>query len=159
MRQNTWSLTHGACVGRKRTPEHSAYSNARQRCTNPNAINYEYYGGRGIEFRFDSFEQFLSVVGSRPSDQYSLERIDNDGHYEPGNVRWATRIEQHRNVRSNVHLTFQGETKTIVEWSQSCGVPKWVIRRRKQVLNWCDTCCLTVPSRRGGLPPQPCSHK
>jgi hypothetical protein len=70
--------------------------------------NYTNYGGRGIQFLFDSFEQFYAEIGPRPAG-LTLDRIHNDGHYEPGNVRWATRSEQNRNRRrwkkpcANIH--------------------------------------------------------
>lgn len=77
---------------------------AKQRCTNPKTVGYENYGGRGIEFRFPSVSAFaewvLINIGPRPSHAYSLDRIDNFRHYEPGNLRWATRSEQARNKRA-----------------------------------------------------------
>lgn len=82
-----------------------AYRNAKQRCTNVNHVAYKDYGERGIEFRFTSFEQFIRDIGPipLPLSAHSLERIDNEGHYEPGNVRWATTIEQRSNQRRNQH--------------------------------------------------------
>lgn len=82
------------------TPEHRAYKCAKQRCEDPNKDNYPYYGGRGIEFRFKSFEQFFAELGKKPTPQHTVDRIRNDGHYEPGNVRWATRSEQAKNKRA-----------------------------------------------------------
>lgn len=77
---------------------------AKQRCTNPNSRAYADYGGRGVEFRFPSVRAFaewvLMNVGFRPSASHSLDRIDNNRHYEPGNLRWATRSEQARNKRA-----------------------------------------------------------
>ena len=64
----------------------------------PKAINYANYGGRGIKFLFTSFEQFFAELGPRPKGK-SVDRINNDGHYEPGNVQWATRSEQRKNQR------------------------------------------------------------
>jgi len=78
------------------TPEYKCYRNARQRCTDPNAAYYERYGGRGIKFRFKSFQEFYSYLGPKPK-RYELDRIDNDGHYEPGNVRWVTHKDNCRN--------------------------------------------------------------
>jgi hypothetical protein len=84
------------------TPEYLALGNAYQRCTNPKSRNYKNYGGRGIEFRFsslgDAVIQVIAAIGSRPAGK-TLDRVDNEGHYEAGNLRWATRSEQARNSR------------------------------------------------------------
>lgn len=71
----------------------------KNRCTNPDGQDWKYYGGRGITFctRWDSFDLFVADVGPHPGDGWTLDRIDNDGDYEPGNVRWATRKTQGRN--------------------------------------------------------------
>src|SRR5579864_642850 len=82
-----------------KTPEYQAYHHAKKRCTNPKDVGWNNYGGRGIEFRFQSFEQFFAEVGKRPSPKHSLDRIRNSEHYEPGNVRWATKKEQMQNRR------------------------------------------------------------
>jgi hypothetical protein len=78
-------------------------SGAKARCNNPNEVAYKNYGGRGIKFLFGSTEEFAAWVlhnlGPCPSAEYSLDRIDNNRHYEPGNLRWATRSEQARNKR------------------------------------------------------------
>lgn len=89
------SLKHGAT----NTKLYRTYVAAKQRCTNPNARSFVYYGGRGIKFLFESFEQFVSELGPKPSPEHSLDRIENDGNYEPGNIRWATASEQNRNRR------------------------------------------------------------
>ncbi|HWY36734.1 MAG TPA: hypothetical protein VNX68_18965, partial [Nitrosopumilaceae archaeon] len=70
-----------------------------QRCTNPKKDGYDRYGGRGIKVLFPSFKAFLKEVGERPSQKYSIDRINNDGNYEPGNVRWATAEQQASNRR------------------------------------------------------------
>jgi len=79
--------------------ERAAYDNARVRCTNANNVGYAFYGGRGIQFQFESFDQFISHIGPKPSPELTLDRIENAGHYAVGNVRWATRIQQANNRR------------------------------------------------------------
>lgn len=87
--------------GMSGTPEWYAYWAANQRCNPNNAAKRANYYDRGIRFRFTSFEQFFAEVGFKPSPKHSLDRIDNDKGYEPGNVRWATQEEQVRNQRCN----------------------------------------------------------
>ncbi len=87
---------------RKRSPEYQAWKNMKQRCLNPKHPQYKHYGARGISVcaRWMSFESFLKDVGPRPSADLSLDRYpNNDGNYEPGNVRWATMSEQAFNRR------------------------------------------------------------
>jgi hypothetical protein len=84
--------------GQSDTPTYASYAAAKTRCINPNVINWQLYGGRGIEFRYESFEHFLADVGERVPGT-SIDRIDVNGHYEPGNCRWATPAEQNANQR------------------------------------------------------------
>lgn len=85
--------------GQTKTPEYKAYTSARQRCTNRKCWQWKNYGGRGIEFRFSNFEQFIADVGPRPSAAHSLDREKNSEHYAPGNVRWSTLSSQQKNRR------------------------------------------------------------
>lgn len=125
--------SHGATIGRKLKPEYSAWKAMKERCLYPKSISYYNYGGRGIQIHpswINDYEAFLNHVGRKPSPKHSLDRIDVNGNYEPGNVRWATRTEQRRNSR-NVHpVTLDGETRLIVDWAALSGVPEQSIAAR-----------------------------
>jgi hypothetical protein len=95
---------HG-CAGAGVTPEYYAWTSMRSRCANPRNASYAAYGGRGISVCREwnrSFESFLDHVGPRPSPKHSLDRINVNGNYEPGNVRWATAKQQTKNRRITV---------------------------------------------------------
>ncbi len=83
------------------TKEYRAWWDMQQRCNNPRHDRYASYGGRGIKVceAWREFENFIRDMGTRPSSDHSIDRTDNDGNYEPGNCRWATRSEQQRNTR------------------------------------------------------------
>jgi hypothetical protein len=83
----------------KGRPELRAFIDAKYRCTTPEYRQYKDYGGRGIKFLLGSWLDIIASIGHRPSKEYTLDRIDNDGHYEIGNLRWATRKEQIQNRR------------------------------------------------------------
>lgn len=138
---------HGE-AGKIRSPEFRTYLGARSRCNNPNVKGYANYGGRGIEFRFKSFQAFLNDVGRKPTPQHSLDRIDPNGHYEVGNIRWATSKEQSRNKRKNTLLTFNQKTQCVAEWADEIGISRRTISSR-MILRWCVNCILTIPVNQG----------
>ncbi len=120
-------------AGDGRTPECVAWDGIKTRCNNPNSRAYHRYGGRGIRLCQEwqgSFAAFLAHVGPRPGPGYSIDRIDNDRGYEPGNVRWATAKQQANNTRANIRVTVGGVTKTPEEWSRIYGVRARLIRQR-----------------------------
>lgn len=120
------NVTHG--FTRKDYPYRDIFmiwKKMKERCTNKNAKEYHNYGGRGISVHHewaDDFESFRTGVGPRPTKKHSLDRINNDGNYEPGNVRWATRKVQQNNRRDSVILTWNGETKPIMDWVEHLGI-------------------------------------
>ncbi len=126
------SLVHGESSGRKHSAEYSSWAGMRERCLNPNNGRFSYYGGRGIKVckRWDSFNLFVEDMGRKPSKNHSVERINNNGNYEPSNCRWATKLEQCENQRSNRLVTFGGETKTISQWSRLTNINYYTILGR-----------------------------
>lgn len=103
------NTTHGM----SHTPEHNCWSNIISKCTDINHKDFRYYGGRGISIApewLNDFNAFYKEVGARPTKEHTLDRFpNNDGNYEPGNVRWATRKEQANNRRTNRWLVLNGE--------------------------------------------------
>lgn len=122
------------------TPEWATWADMRKRCR-----EHSGYAGRGIvvDPRWEVFENFIADMGRRPSPDHSIDRIDNDGNYEPGNCRWATRKEQARNRRSNALLTHVGRTQTIAAWAENTGVKPNTIWMRVHVLGWSVGLALT----------------
>lgn len=125
----TRSRTHGMFG----TPEYAAWAGIKGRCLNQNDPAYKNYGGRGIamcERWADSFENFYADMGPRPSNKHSIDRINNDGNYEPSNCRWATKKEQSRNTRKNHLIAFNGEVLCVAEWADKLGIHPHVLWRR-----------------------------
>lgn len=118
--------------GMLNSPEYRSWCHAKGRCCNPTDAAYEDYGGRGItmcqEWQ-DSFQAFYDHIGPRPKGR-SLDRIDNEKGYEPGNVQWATHKQQTRNQRTNHRITHDGETLTIAEWAERTGIKYATIHKR-----------------------------
>lgn len=124
-----------------------------QRCTNPKNTSWANYGGRGIKVcrRWrDSFDDFLADVGEKPEGDYSIDRKDNDGDYEPGNVQWTIRTKQNRNRRNTQLISFRGKRKTLVEWEEESGI-KWVTIRARLRRGWSIRDALTVLVRSQGV--------
>lgn len=139
------NFTRGEVVDGTPSREFLAYHGAKGRCTNPNNNKYLDYGGRGIEFRFASFDQFIAEVGRKPSKEHTLDRMNVDGHYEPGNVRWATPFEQSNNKRNNVPITALGKTQPLSQWAKESDLRIATVTSRIYLYNWCHDCAVTLP--------------
>lgn len=127
--RHTHTRTHGG-VG---TPEYGSWERMRGRCRDPKNNQFQNYGGRGIEVCkrwVNSFENFLADMGKKPSRAHSIDRIDNDGNYEPSNCRWADPVTQASNKRNTKLLTFLGESKTARQWERDLGIHKGRIQSR-----------------------------
>lgn len=129
-----------------------ALSMTIQRCYNPKQRDYRRYGARGIvvcERWLESFDNFLEDMGLRP-DGHTLERLNNDGNYTKDNCVWASRKEQTRNRESTLKLTYKGETKSLVEWSELTSIPYDTLKARKTRLGYSDYECIEKPVKPGG---------
>ena len=140
---------HGYKTAGSYSTEYAIWNGMRSRCGNPNNPTFQRYGARGIKVCpawTEDFMNFLRDMGRRPSPDHTLDRIDNDGNYEPGNCRWATRQEQCRNRRSSKFLTIGSETKTQAEWAQEAGIRQGTIYERLK-LGWSPEKAVTTPVR------------
>lgn len=130
-------LSHGQTVGevrgQKRSKEYVTWACMVNRCHNPNATDAKHYGERGITvcdaWRKD-FSTFLRDVGMAPSKRHTIDRIDNERGYEPGNVRWVTMTVQANNRRSNRMIEFNGRRMTLAEWSRVTGISYGTLKQR-----------------------------
>lgn len=118
------------------THVYQAWQNMKARCQNPSNIRYHRYGGRGIKVceRWQSFENFFADMGN--SNGLTIDRIDNDKDYEPGNCEWVPMSEQGKKTCRVLHLTFNGETCSIAEWARKLGVKSNTITMRLNTYGW-----------------------
>lgn len=146
-RSRAWGLTHTR-HGMTDTPEWRAWKGMLERCYLESCHSYPHYGGRGIvvcERWRNSFENFFEDIGRRPTTKHSLDRIDNDGNYEPSNCRWATASQQALNTRRTVMITYNGVTRPLIEWAKDFGLHSETLRRRILKYKWSVERALTTP--------------
>jgi hypothetical protein len=133
-------------------PGYKIWKAMRQRCLNPNATDYARYGGRGITVceRWERFENFLADMGSRPSMRHTLDRINSDGNYEPGNYRWITWEIQQSNKKVGVtQIEVAGMIVTVSEAVRAGAVRMNVNTVRSRILRgWSPSQALATPVRR-----------
>ena len=135
--QNAARRNGGDAGAHKRSgvAERRAFDAAKQRCYNPRAAGHHYYANKGILVHEDwlgreGFKRFLAHIGPKPSPEYSLDRIDNNRGYEPGNVRWATKSAQLKNTSRTRYITLNGETLCVTDWALRTGIGATTIRAR-----------------------------
>jgi len=122
----------------------------KERCYNPKHRAYHRYGGRGIKIckewlKYENFKKWALANGY--SDELSIDRIDNDGNYEPSNCRWVTNDIQNRNKSTSVLITYNGETLSCAEWSRKLGKTNNIVTKRL-AMGWSEKDAITVPIRR-----------
>ena len=148
MSRGSANKTHGL----SNSPEHRAWAHIKTRCTNPNIRGCHRYGGRGIKMHSAwarSFTAFFKYVGPRPSPAHSIDRYpNNDGNYEPGNVRWATRKEQARNTSTNRRIQFRGVTLTLAEWAERLKMKPTTLSMRLNTYGWNVARAFREPARK-----------
>jgi len=130
-------------------PEYKVWKALRRRCLCSTDKQYHDYGGRGIKVcqAWDDFSVFFNDVGPRPSAAHSIDRIDNEKGYEPGNVRWATHQQQNSNTRRNRYVSIYGRGMTVAEAAAYYCVPASRILHRLNA-GWTDVDAVLRPSRR-----------
>jgi hypothetical protein len=127
--------------GMRGTRTYRAWSRMKNRCNNPKATQYPWYGARGIKVCEQwnrSFLAFLADMGEAPTEKHTIERIENDGNYEPNNCEWVTQMEQSKNKRprrDTVYLTYNGKTLSVTDWAKQLGICRHVIYERIKK-NW-----------------------
>lgn len=128
---------------------YNIWGNMNRRCSRKTATGYEYYGERGIkvcaEWKNDFLNFYNWAINNGYQEDLTIDRIDVNGNYSPENCRWVSRAEQSINKRNNRRITFNGETKTIKEWSDDTGLSQDVISRRLNRYNWSVERALTEP--------------
>jgi len=141
------NLTHGHS-GKNQTPAYRSWASMVRRCTYPSDIGYQNYGGRGISIcqKWRTFEGFHEDMGDPPVPGLSLERNDVNGDYCKANCRWASKLEQANNTRTNRLLTLQGRTQTVAQWGRETGMRPSTIHARL-VSGWPVEEALSKPVR------------
>ena len=137
--------------GMSRTRIYKTWEDMIKRCYNKSSNNYYRYGGRGITvfdewLEFENFYKYVSKLPHYNESGYSFDRIDNDGNYEPENVRWADNETQANNKSTNYYVTYNDKTQTIAQWSKETNIPTSTLRYRIRK-GWDIENALTTPSQ------------
>jgi hypothetical protein len=146
---------HGYCNYQDKEKIHVFYvwSNMLRRCNSKGNIGYANYGGRGISVceRWFQFSNFIQDMGDPPTPLHEIDRIDNDGNYEPGNCKWSTPKEQARNKRTTKWIEHDGQVKSLAEWCEVLGLPYKQTWKRIEKFNWTIQECIETAPRKQTL--------
>jgi hypothetical protein len=138
-------------IRKTETRAYRTWARMKSRCNNRNVKDFKNYGGRGIQICQswnESFENFYADMGDPPSPEHSLDRIDVNGNYEPGNCRWATFLEQANNKRDSYLITINGRTQSLPDWCRELGLRKGTVGSRIWDYGWDPVKAVTTPIRR-----------
>lgn len=140
-------IRHGQNQRGNPTKTYCSWRDMIQRCTNPKVEQYPRYGGRGIRVceEWLIFDNFFADMGFRPTPAHSLNRINNDGNYEPSNCAWATAKEQARNRRNSRVFEMNGRKATIAEWVELTGINYPTLYYRLIISGWTTQETFTTP--------------
>lgn len=161
-KRNVESMKHGRAripAGEKRLPAlYRTWLQIKQRCFSVKHAAYPDYGGRGITLYepwrkdYAAFERDIEAeIGPKPQ-RMSIDRINNDGNYEPGNLRWATQTEQNRNRRVTIFMELNGERRPLAEWADLAGIRQSTVSQRVSVYGWPLDEALGTPTGAGRCP-------
>lgn len=127
-------LTHD----KRNHPLYSVWLGMRARCHNPKNIKFHDYGGRGIAVcrQWDNFQNFYDDMFPTWQPKLTLDRINNNGNYEPDNCKWSTQKEQARNRRSTHLIEFKGKTQCLTDWAVEYNIPRFVLSDRLNKYKW-----------------------
>jgi len=133
-----------------KSKSYHTWQSMRDRCFNSKNSRYASYGGRGIKVcdKWLKFENFLEDMGQPPSPKHSIDRINNDGDYEPSNCRWSNNTEQTRNQSSNIRIEYLGVIRNLSEWCEILGLNYSTTYNRLITLNWESSKALSFPTRK-----------
>jgi len=140
--------------GMRHTRFYKIYHGMKRRCKNPNRPDFVRYGNRGIkclwssflEFKEDMYEDYRKHILKFGEKNTQIDRIDNDGSYYKENCRWATLVQQARNKKYKSHITFNGKTQSLIEWSEELGINHHTISTRLHRQKWSVEKTLTFPA-------------
>lgn len=133
------NIQHGEAGIKTTTKEYRAWAEIKRRCYVKSNSRYSTYGARGVTMCdrwLNSYSQFLGDMGRAPSKNHSIDRINNDGNYEPSNCRWTTDVEQANNRSNNLIIAYNGETRSLAEWCRELSLPYGTIAARIYKWHW-----------------------